>query len=87
MAKRGRKRGRPSAGTSMTFAQIAERLGYSLRTVNTAYASAIRKLKEQPGAYEGLLECVQAAAAQEQDLIRPGSVECCRDWIALFGRD
>lgn len=87
MAKRGRKLGKPDAGTAATFAQIAARLGRSLKTVNTAYASAIRKLKDEPGAYEGLIACVQAAAAQEMDVLQPGSVECRKDWIALFARD
>lgn len=87
MAKRGRVRGKPEAGTAATFAYIAERLGLSLKTVNTAYADAIRKLKDEPGACEGLIACVQAVAAQEIDVLQPGSVECRKDWIALFARD
>lgn len=77
---------------------IARKLGISERTVSTDYNSALAKLKAQPGAFSLLLAWVHACAdvdamagKQAVDRVAPyigcGSVECRRDWIALYARE
>jgi hypothetical protein len=77
-------KGRPNRGVRR-LREIAERLGLSLRTVNTDYKNGIAKLKEIPGAYELILECVQGVDASKENLIRCASVECDKRFIELYG--
>jgi DNA-directed RNA polymerase specialized sigma24 family protein len=72
----------------MPLPEIARRLGVSERTVHTDYKNAVQKLKRQPGAYSILLSVVHAVAVeneqQERDALQPGSVECRREFRALY---
>jgi hypothetical protein len=61
-----KKRGPSGLNAVTTYKQIAERTGWSERTVFSLYKSAINKLRNAPGAFEGLLFCVQAVAKKEK---------------------
>jgi hypothetical protein len=84
--KRGPKPYEPG-GKIMPYAEIASRLGVSVRTVHVDYHRAIEKLKREPGAFSILLSCVQAVAVErernEKDIMQPTSVECRAEYCAL----
>ena len=70
--------GRPAASGVMTLGEIAEKTGWSLRTISSSYKSALEKLRSPPYAFELILERIHAVAAEEQCPIQCGSVECDR---------
>jgi hypothetical protein len=64
--------------------EIAEELGISLRTVSYDYRNAMNKLRHVPGAFELILCTIHAVDAQKYDPLQCGSVECNREFLALF---
>jgi DNA-binding transcriptional MocR family regulator len=64
--------------------EIAEELGISLRTVGKDYRHAINKLRHVPGAFELILHAIHAVEAQEHDSLHCASVECNKEFLALF---
>lgn len=81
-----KKRGPSGLNGVTTYKQIAERTGWSERTVFNLYKSAINKLRNTPGAFEGLLFCVQAVNAEEHDPLQACSVECRKDFVATCAK-
>jgi hypothetical protein len=79
-----KKRGPSGLNAVTTYKQIAERTGWSERTVFNLCKSAINKLQNTPGAFEGLLFCVWAVNAEERDPLQACSVECRKDFVATF---
>jgi hypothetical protein len=84
MSKRGPKSWEDSSARVMPMEMIAARLKVSVRTVQSDYSSAVKKLKRTPGAVSGLLRCVQAVAELDRDLLRAGSAECRPEFVALW---
>ena len=68
----------------MARSAIANKLGITEPEVRRLLRSGVKKLKEM-GAFELILDTVHAVAIEERDLLQPGSVECRKDWIELFG--
>lgn len=66
----------------MTVEEIADELGCSVRTVQNAWRSGIRKVQRIPGAYEALLAAVRNRPPAT--VIRCGSVECNREYVRKF---
>jgi hypothetical protein len=64
--------------------EIAQELGISLRTVSYDYRHAMNKLRHVSGAFELILHTIHAVEAQEHDSLQCGSVECNREFLALF---
>jgi hypothetical protein len=73
----------PYAGVK-SLQEIADDLGVSLRTVSADYFSAVRKLREQPGAFSIVLAWIHACEEMRHPRIRCGSVECRREYIELY---
>jgi hypothetical protein len=44
----------------------------------------MNKLRHVPGAFELILHTIHAVVAQEHDPLQCGSVECNREFLALF---
>ena len=81
-----KKRGPSGLNAVTTYKQIANRTGWSEKTVFNYYKSAINKLKNVPGAFEGLLFCIQAVNAEQHDPLQACSVECRKDFVASFAK-
>ena len=71
--KRGRRPRQP--GDLPTQAEVARRLGVSVRSVVAWEHSAVFKI-QRSGKYGALLACVRAMAIGERDALQPGSLEC-----------
>lgn len=84
--KRGPKRWEEERRGTMPMRLIAARMGVCHRTVWNLYRSAIEKLKRDPGAVEGLLECVQAVGASKSEILEARSVECRKRFIERYGQ-
>lgn len=83
--KRGPKRWEERQRGTMPMRLIAARMGVCDRTVWNLYRQAIEKLRRDPGAVEGLLECIQAAAASKSEILQARSVECRREFVERYG--
>jgi len=85
MAKRGVKKFEESSRRGMPVRLIAKELGISPRTVSYTLKHAQEKLKAIPGAFELICSTIHAVDASEKDSLQCGSVECNKEFIALFG--
>ncbi|HUD74794.1 MAG TPA: hypothetical protein VMQ76_06955 [Terracidiphilus sp.] len=82
-ASRRGKYGHYNVGAAMSFSEIGETLHMPATTAFSLFKRGLAKLRRTPGALEGLLECVQAVADGDGELLRAGSLECRKDWIDL----
>lgn len=85
MGRRGRKSYSESAEGVVPFDIIAEKTGLTLAQVHYAFKKGMRKIKKIPNAFEAILATVHAVTEDsEHTYLRAGSVECNKEFIALF---
>ena len=81
-SSRGRKKGGKQFNVGMTIEEISAATQLNPRTVQKNISSGVAKLKAIPGAFELLLECVQAVSREPREVLRAQSAEC-QPWVAL----
>ena len=77
----------PKAGHyGLTLKQIASSEHCSVATVKRTLNSAVSKLQQIPGSFTAILSIIHAMDASENDPLRPGSAECCKDWVQRYAK-
>lgn len=69
----------------MPLRLIAQRLGISVRTAQYDLSHAIQKMRGNPTAFSLALGSLRRAADTGHSVSACGSVECDRQFIALYG--